>query len=1812
MTDRQRIIAAGVATALLTPPPCTGAPHRANFVLADLTALSNPSEPNAGTVFIQPTDGEPSTVWVSADPLRSPVAVAVDSDLRVLVLDRTRRPDGIATGTGALVRYDRVTRAFLDETGSESFVALRDVGLLPSGAVLVVDRDADPTGLGSDTGALFRVDAPGSVTPFAADAAFVDPVGVVVAPDGRVFVVDENANPLGHPGDAGAVFEIDPETGVLLQVLAAPAVFSSPSDGVVLGGTLYVADRTADSAAGALSGQLFAVDVATGAVTPHLVNPVVFGALVDVEVFEGTLYLLDRDATFGGFGGAPGGVYRVSPSGEPLPFASSADWAEPQSLAYLPPATVALDRHDLVDGNGGGLNPADTVRVAVDVSPLVGAPVSFTLLDTLEAGATLVPGSLTTSAGTASVLSTSPPVVSWSASVTASASLSFEGIVPAIIPLRGPFTSRLAITDDTGGRLTSVVKDTIVRSTTPEEVVLSDPVSFFFTGRIGIIRAGGDSLDIVLDDPRLFNPAGVAIDDAGVVFIADRDVDLDMSARFRGALFTFDVEAATFDVFATDTTWVDPVAVDLYTDGRVLLLERRGGPPGNPGRGALYVLDRQTAEVLSIVTDARFVTPSGLHVTTSGDVLIADRDANPGGYSPPNNGAIFRVSPSGTVSVDLQSPRFVDPTGVLALRDGAYLIGDVNANPFNLPGAPGALFFGTSGGTASVVASNGAFAGPSHLVRLPDGDVLFTDTSGRVFIVDRRTRATSVYLDHPNLAAPDGIAVAPFPLFWESGFTSLDVNGGKLVGGDELDVTLTVRNTGRQGDDITLTSAVPPYTTLVPGSPAASAGTVTVTPDGRTIEWSGSVLSGVEIDIDYALLLDPSVGMETAIAQAANVVPERAVPVAIVDTVRTFGPFLPGDLVVADTGAGGGALLRRNRATAAADVVASGPPFDWPAGITVDGERRILIADRDADPFGLGGEPGALLRYDATTDALTPVASSSAFVSPVDVLVTSTGRTIVVDQDADPFALGGTPGALFDVDPSTGDITPLASDAAFRAPLACVEEPAGTLLLLDRDAVLGGSTGSGALFRVAMDGTVTPLGTGLDWVIPSDILFHPDGTILICDREADPNATGGTGAVFRLNPVTFAVTVYAADASFFNPIALGVDPDGNVLVMDTGNAATGPGLWLVDETSGGLVPLWFPNALDTPTGFLFLDQPSLAGAVLAASDVDGPPLLPADRLRYALTVPNAGTGPVNPLEVEITTPLEGALDPGSITSTPSGTIKIVSNRILGLVTLPAGDTLRVAFDVVLDPGVAPGTPIETLARVNPGGGFAFTLRDEQRIPFEFAPNDLLVLDRAMGLLRWDDVARAFTVVPTFGLEAPGALCLDAAGDIAYVVDAEADVAGTGEAGGGLFAFGARDGRFLASYASAEFRDPSGAFLDEDGSVVVVDANADPDSTGQPHGALFSVNPSTGAVTLRVRHPSFVEPVAGMSMGDGTWLVVDRDADPEGLGGDVGTLFRVDPALETVTVLESGTFLVDPVGVTIGPDGRWFILDESADVGGVGGDTGCVFEFLPGANVVVPVVVNEALTSPTAIAVGSQSEIYLCDVTALARGLSGHVLRYHPADGGVTSYASGPALTNPVGVAFFDSPTPVSDVGLSVSTQTGAVADLSWRTVTSDVVRVDVLRRRVDTGRTVLLTDQGLSPELRAYRDATVRDAGVYAYQLGLTERDGTSTLSHSVSIALAGTAPVAAAIGVGSPNPAGSTYRFWVDVPVNANPVRVSVFDVAGRRVRTLLEEPVAPGRHAVAWDLRTDTAVRVAAGVYFVRLDAAGDTRTRRIVVVR
>jgi flagellar hook assembly protein FlgD len=83
------------------------------------------------------------------------------------------------------------------------------------------------------------------------------------------------------------------------------------------------------------------------------------------------------------------------------------------------------------------------------------------------------------------------------------------------------------------------------------------------------------------------------------------------------------------------------------------------------------------------------------------------------------------------------------------------------------------------------------------------------------------------------------------------------------------------------------------------------------------------------------------------------------------------------------------------------------------------------------------------------------------------------------------------------------------------------------------------------------------------------------------------------------------------------------------------------------------------------------------------------------------------------------------------------------------------------------------------------------------------------------------------------------------------------------------------------------------------------------------------------------------------------------------------------------------------------------------------------------------------------------------------------------------------------------------------------------------------------------------------------------------------------------------------PNPFNPSTVVSFTVPEKEK-VSIRVYDVSGRFVRTLADRTFEPGMHSVTWDGTNDGGRHVGSGVYFCRMDAAGFSKTRKLVLIR
>jgi hypothetical protein len=154
----------------------------------------------------------------------------------------------------------------------------------------------------------------------------------------------------------------------------------------------------------------------------------------------------------------------------------------------------------------------------------------------------------------------------------------------------------------------------------------------------------------------------------------------------------------------------------------------------------------------------------------------------------------------------------------------------------------------------------------------------------------------------------------------------------------------------------------------------------------------------------------------------------------------------------------------------------------------------------------------------------------------------------------------------------------------------------------------------------------------------------------------------------------------------------------------------------------------------------------------------------------------------------------------------------------------------------------------------------------------------------------------------------------------------------------------------------------------------------------------------------------------------------------------------------------------------------------------------------------------------------------------------------------------------------------------------------------------ILNERTANGGRALLTafDAGalLSLDARACLLGSVLDT------FGLTIPNPAACTNNGVGVPPRGPQP-GFWLSASEPNPFRHHTSVHFAVP-RSLPVTLAVYDVLGRRIRTIVNEPLPAGPHVRAWNGRSESGQKAASGIYFVRMEAGEFRESRKTVLLR
>ena len=83
------------------------------------------------------------------------------------------------------------------------------------------------------------------------------------------------------------------------------------------------------------------------------------------------------------------------------------------------------------------------------------------------------------------------------------------------------------------------------------------------------------------------------------------------------------------------------------------------------------------------------------------------------------------------------------------------------------------------------------------------------------------------------------------------------------------------------------------------------------------------------------------------------------------------------------------------------------------------------------------------------------------------------------------------------------------------------------------------------------------------------------------------------------------------------------------------------------------------------------------------------------------------------------------------------------------------------------------------------------------------------------------------------------------------------------------------------------------------------------------------------------------------------------------------------------------------------------------------------------------------------------------------------------------------------------------------------------------------------------------------------------------------------------------------PNPFNPSTTIAFSLP-QASPVTLSIYDINGRKVQTLVDNAVPAGNHEVVWDGRDKNGAEVSSGIYFYRIQAKNFVKEQKMILMR
>lgn len=682
-----------------------------------------------------------------------------------------------------------------------------------------------------------------------------------------------------------------------------------------------------------------------------------------------------------------------------------------------------------------------------------------------------------------------------------------------------------------------------------------------------------------------------------------------------------------------------------------------------------------------------------------------------------------------------------------------------------------------------------------------------------------------------------------------------------------------------------------------------------------------------------------------------------------------------------------------------------------------------------------------------------------------------------------------------------------------------------------------------------------------------------------------------------------------------------------------------PGLvWGYDPVDRRLRYFAWSDSFTKVTDLVQKPGPVVRMGSYTVEDLNGPPVHPADRLHVRALIRNIGNSVATGVSYVDTLPLGVNMIVESAFAS-SGTIRAGSGDLAWSGGLVPADSVEIVYDVQLNPALAEGRVLSFVAEVTaPSLGTIRKRVDvETHVPLE--PGYLYLVDAEANPYNQSGHTGALfkvnlvtgSVVPMLvpsAFKRPVSIALVGSPAAPKFLIVDQFARNQLQRIGTLFLFDPATRELTNLGGHSTFAKPIRALEWTDNEALVLDKDADPFSLTPSvlgPGALYSVNLTSGEVTPIFSDTTLKEPTGLAWLRRGVLAISDIKVDPMLYSDNNGAVFTLDMATRELAFFSSSPLWREPGAIAARAGGGLLVADRTSTPYDAGGGFGSVHSVDEEGRTQLMTVskffselndIKSELNGNPLVADGDTDPYQF-------GGLPGAILRWRSSvNGRFLPLVSSRLFRNPEGFVIFGGVVPVAVNEAAIETSEEGIV-LRWRgSDDAPGARFLVYRRAAsgpddpgdtDASYSELISDgmEFLGPGPHRYVDTRIEAGEWYVYLIVGADADGSVVYSAPlVARAPASVARLALSRPVPHPFQPGRALRFAIPAP--GGRVELSVFDVTGRRVRTLVDGVVPAGWHSVTWDGNDERGFRLPSGIYFGRLSHRHDVKNTRIVMLR